>query len=82
MTERAKAIADVLTTNDEVIDDSKPYEIFDPEFTWKRKTVTDFYAKSSWSSCLKSRMHKESPARQNQGLLPRAVNTLGKRSPF
>ncbi|NLK85999.1 MAG: nicotinate phosphoribosyltransferase [Clostridiaceae bacterium] len=43
--ESGKAIADVLTTNDEVIDDSKPYEIFDPEFTWKRKTVTDFYAK-------------------------------------
>ncbi len=40
-----KAIADVLTLNDEVIDDSKPYEIFDPEHTWKRKTVTDFQAK-------------------------------------
>ncbi|HOP99886.1 MAG TPA: nicotinate phosphoribosyltransferase [Acetivibrio clariflavus] len=40
-----KAIADVLTLRDEVIDDSKPYEIFDPEYTWKRKTVTDFYAK-------------------------------------
>ncbi len=43
--ESGKAIADVLTTHDEIIDDSKPYEIFDPEFTWKRKTVTDFYAK-------------------------------------
>ncbi len=40
-----KAIADVLTLRDEVIDDNKPYEIFDPEHTWKRKTVTDFYAK-------------------------------------
>lgn len=40
-----KAIADVITLHDEVIDDSKPYEIFDPEHTWKRKTVTDFYAK-------------------------------------
>lgn len=40
-----KAIADVLTTAEEVIDDSKPYEIFDPEHTWKRKTVTNFYAK-------------------------------------
>jgi nicotinate phosphoribosyltransferase len=40
-----KAIADVITCADEVIDDSKPYEIFDPEHTWKRKTVTDFYAK-------------------------------------
>ncbi len=39
------AIADVITLHDEVIDDSKPYEIFDPEHTWKKKTVTDFYAK-------------------------------------
>ena len=37
-----KAIADVLTLHDEVIDDSKPYEIFDPEHTWKRRVVSDF----------------------------------------
>ena len=40
-----KAIADVITLNNEKIDDSKPYEIFDPTYTWKRKTVTDFYAR-------------------------------------
>lgn len=40
-----KAIADVITIHDEEIDESKPYELFDPEHTWKRKTVTDFYAK-------------------------------------
>lgn len=40
-----KAIADVITLADEVIDDTKPYEIFHPEYTWKRKTVTDFVAK-------------------------------------
>ncbi len=39
-----KAIADVITLNYEKIDDSKPYEIFDPTYTWKRKTVTDFIA--------------------------------------
>lgn len=39
-----KAIADVITLNDEKIDDTEPYEIFDPVFTWKRKTVTDFKA--------------------------------------
>lgn len=43
--ETGKAIADVLTTHEENIDDSKPYEIFDPEYTWKRKTITNFYAK-------------------------------------
>jgi len=43
--ENGKAIADVLTTNDETIDDNKPYELFDPEHTWKRKMVNNFYAK-------------------------------------
>lgn len=40
-----KAQADLLCVHDEVIDDSKPLEIFDPDFTWKRKTLTDFTAK-------------------------------------
>ncbi len=39
-----KAIADVITLHDETIDDTKPYEIFDPEHVWKRKMVTDFKA--------------------------------------
>ena len=40
-----KAIADVICMNYETIDHTKPYEIFDPVHTWKRKTVTDFTAK-------------------------------------
>lgn len=40
-----KAIADVITLNYEKIDDTKPYEIFDPTYTWKRKVVTDFTAR-------------------------------------
>ncbi len=42
--ETSKAIADVITLNDEVID-SDSYELFDPEHTWKRKTVTNFYSR-------------------------------------
>lgn len=42
--ESGEAIADVITMFDEVIDDTKPYEIFDPEHTWKRKTLTNFTA--------------------------------------
>ena len=41
----AKAIADVVTLHEEEIDSSEPYELFDPEYTWKRKKVTDFYAR-------------------------------------
>ncbi len=39
-----KAVADVITLAGEKIDDTKPYEIFDPEHVWKRKTITDFKA--------------------------------------
>ena len=42
--ETSAAIADVITLHDEVID-GEQYELFDPEHTWKRKTVTDFYAR-------------------------------------
>ena len=40
-----KAIADVVTLHDEVIDESKTYEIFHPLYTWKRKTLKNFYAR-------------------------------------
>lgn len=40
-----KAIADVITLANEVIDNTNPYTIFDPEHTWKRKTIENFYAK-------------------------------------
>ena len=40
-----KAIADYLCVHDEVVDDSRDLEIFDPDATWKRKTVYDFEAK-------------------------------------
>lgn len=40
-----KAIADVVTLHDEEIDDSKPYEIFHPLYTWKRKTIKNFYTR-------------------------------------
>ena len=43
--ETGKAIADVVTTKGERINENEPYEIFHPQFTWKRKTVTDFVAK-------------------------------------
>ena len=40
--ENHKAIADLLTLHDEVIDSSKELVIFDPQYTWKKKTLTDF----------------------------------------
>ena len=40
-----KAIADQLCVYDETIDETKPLTIFDPDFTWKKKRLTDFTAR-------------------------------------
>jgi len=40
-----KALADYLCVYDEKVDDTKPLTIFDPDATWKTKTLTDFTAK-------------------------------------
>lgn len=40
-----KAIADYLCVYDETVDDSQDLTIFDPEATWKRKTVYNFEAR-------------------------------------
>ena len=40
-----KAIADYITIYDEVVDDSRDMEIFDPEATWKTKRVYNFTAR-------------------------------------
>lgn len=42
--ESGEAVADVIALYGEEIDDTKPYEIFDPEHTWKRKMLTNFKA--------------------------------------
>ena len=43
--ESGKALADELCVYDEVVDDSREHTIFDPNATWKTKTLTDFTAK-------------------------------------
>ena len=39
-----KAEADYICVHDETVDPDKPLELFDPEATWKRKTLTGFRA--------------------------------------
>ncbi len=43
--ESGKAMADVMTLHEETISSDEPYELFDPEVTWKRKVLTNFTAK-------------------------------------
>ena len=40
--ETGKAEADYICLHDETPDFSKPIEIFDPEYTWKRQTYTNY----------------------------------------
>ena len=42
--ESGEAVADVIALRGEEIDESQPYEIFDPDHTWKRKKLTNFRA--------------------------------------
>lgn len=42
--ETGKAEADLICVYDEDIDDTKPIELFDPEYTWKRKTLDNYTA--------------------------------------
>ena len=39
------AVADLICIHDEVLDPTKPLELFDPSATWKRKTMTNYTAK-------------------------------------
>ncbi|SHE51433.1 nicotinate phosphoribosyltransferase [Clostridium fallax] len=40
-----KAIADLISLNNETIDTTKTLEIFNPIYTWKRKKLTNYYIK-------------------------------------
>ncbi|HPY94925.1 MAG TPA: nicotinate phosphoribosyltransferase, partial [Clostridia bacterium] len=39
------AVADLITLDDEEVDESKPLTIFDPQDTWKKMTLTQFTAR-------------------------------------
>ncbi len=43
--ELGKATADLITLHTEEPDQSAPYELFDPIYTWKRKTIDHFIAR-------------------------------------
>ena len=38
-----EAVADLLCIHDEVLDENEPIEIFHPQHTWKRKTLTNYH---------------------------------------
>ena len=52
--ESGKAIMDYLCVHDETVDDSGTIEVFDPDNTWKRKTVYGFKARPLQESVFKN----------------------------
>lgn len=40
-----KAVADLLCVYDETVDNTRPIEIFDPNYTWKRQTLENYTAR-------------------------------------
>ena len=44
--ENDRALADYICLDEEQLDDSKPLTIFDPNATWKRTTLKNYYAKA------------------------------------
>lgn len=73
-----KAIADVVTLHEESIDDTKPYEIFDPEHEWKKKKITNFRAVRLREQLFdggKCVMHKKT-LRELQSFCKEQVSTL------
>lgn len=41
-----RALADIIMLDGETIKEDEAYEIFDPDAVWKRKKITNFYAKN------------------------------------
>ncbi len=76
--ETGKAIADLVTLMDEEIDESKPYELFDPDYTWKRKTVSDFVARELLEPVFVSGkcVFKKKPIKEIRAYCAEQVDTL------
>ena len=72
------AIADLLCVYDEQIDESQPLELFDPQHTWKRKTVTDYVAKEILVPIFKNGecVYKSPDIKEIQGYCREQVESL------
>lgn len=73
-----KAEADVLTIEGEVIDESKPYTLFDPNYTWKQKQITNFVAKPLLEQIFKDGecVYKKRTVKEIQEFCKEQIGTL------
>lgn len=73
-----KAEADVLTIVGEKIDESKPYLLFDPNYTWKQKEIVNFEAKPLLVQIFKEGKccYKPKTAKETQAFCKEQIDTL------
>lgn len=73
-----KVLADVITLEGEEIDESKPYEIFDPNAIWKRKQITNFTVKNLREQIFKDgkAIYKSPNIEQIRDYCKEQINTL------
>ncbi len=73
-----KAIADVITLDGEVIPEGRDYEIFDPQFIWKRKTLRNFKAKNLRRQIFKNgeSVYKSPPIEEIRAYCLSQIDTL------
>ena len=78
--ESGKAEADLLTMHHEDIDQSEPLEIFDPEYTWKRKLLTDFTARELLVPIFSAgeEVYNRPPLEEIRDHCAREINTMWK----
>lgn len=73
-----KATADLICLHDEEIDVNQPLELFDPDFTWKRKRVSDYTVKELQVPVFKDgkRVYDSPPIEQIKEYCAEQIGTL------
>lgn len=73
-----KAIADEICLRDEVVSEQLPHTIFDPEATWKQRTLTDFTVRDLLEPIFKngSLVYRQPSLKEIQAYCAREVDSL------
>ncbi|MEA4912582.1 MAG: nicotinate phosphoribosyltransferase [Oscillospiraceae bacterium] len=73
-----KAIADYVCVHDETLDASQPLELFDPDYTWKRKTLADYTARELLVPIFRggALVYSQPPVREIKAYCAQQLDTL------
>ncbi|MDR1961247.1 MAG: nicotinate phosphoribosyltransferase [Gracilibacteraceae bacterium] len=76
--ETGQAEADYICLHSETVDESRPLELFDPDYVWKRKTLTNFTARELLTPVFRQgrRVHSSPPLSEIRDYCRREIETL------